>query len=680
MPFGTVMRPSIGLTLVKGALSRRGISSTIRYFSIRFAELLGWTAYAEIADGTGASLTDLPGEWIFNRALFDVTSADERSYVDTILRGGAAGARTGIRRQALDRILRARSRVDRFLDWCFDEVMRDRPPVVGFTSTFQQHVASLALARRIKERHPEVAILFGGANCEGPMGAETVRRFPFVDAAVSGEGDLVVAEVVERLLRGLPLPRMDGVRTHEEVHGQPAPQTWTSAPIVEDLDSLPFLDYSDYFSEFRASRLSRTWEPALLFESSRGCWWGQSMQCTFCGLNGSRIRFRSKSPRRALEELGRLSRAYPRSMIQTVDTVLDMKYFERLLPQLAQRRVKMPIFYETRSSLRKDQVGQLREAGIAGIQPGIESLSDEPLRLMRKGVTALQNIQLLKWCKELGVAPYWNLLWGFPGEPAEEYARMAAVVPLLAHLPPPVAAAPIRMDRFSPHFDHAEAFGFTDVRPLEAYRFVYPLPESAIEQLAAVFSYGYRDGRSPDAYTRRLSRRLRWWQSVREAELFSVDLGDPLLIFDLRPGAKRFLSVLSGLDRSIYLAADSIADIRKLTTAFGGPAAAVERAVVHMTSRGLMLRQGQRVLALAIPVGDYQPGPAARARFRRAIRKLGKPVSGGTRIEFRQPFTVPERRVLPKRRPGTIGPSLFAIPNERTLVVRNLPHRKTTRR
>ena len=44
------------------------------------------------------------------------------------------------------------------------------------------------------------------------------------------------------------------------------------------------------------------------------------------------------------------------------------------------------------------------------IQPGIESLSDHVLKLMRKGTTALQNIQLLKWCREYGVQPEWNLL------------------------------------------------------------------------------------------------------------------------------------------------------------------------------------------------------------------------------------------------------------------------------
>jgi len=41
MPFGPVMAPSIGLSLLKSGLARRGIASEIRYFSIRFAELVG---------------------------------------------------------------------------------------------------------------------------------------------------------------------------------------------------------------------------------------------------------------------------------------------------------------------------------------------------------------------------------------------------------------------------------------------------------------------------------------------------------------------------------------------------------------------------------------------------------------------------------------------------------------
>src|SRR5512144_1002972 len=108
----------------------------------------------------------------------------------------------------------------------------------------------------------------------------------------------------------------------------------------------------------------------------------------------------------------------------------------------------MALFYEVKSNLRKEQVKQLRDAGITEIQPGIESFSDAVLKLMRKGVSALQNIQLLKWCKEFGVQPRWNVLWGFPGEAGEEYERMAAMIPLLAHLPPPVSASGLRLDRF----------------------------------------------------------------------------------------------------------------------------------------------------------------------------------------------------------------------------------------
>ena len=80
------------------------------------------------------------------------------------------------------------------------------------------------------------------------------------------------------------------------------------------------------------------------------------------------------------------------------------------------------------------------------MQPGIESLIDDVLKLMRKGVSALHNVQLLKWCKEIGVKPHWNVLWGFPGEPAAEYERLARVVPWLRHLPPPRGFGPIRLN------------------------------------------------------------------------------------------------------------------------------------------------------------------------------------------------------------------------------------------
>lgn len=447
MPFGTVFSPSIGLSLLKAGLAGRGISAHTRYFTIPFAERVGQAFYQGIAEDGKPRTRELAGEWIFSDALFGSTPEDEQRYVeDILLRRGAWTVQTlvpPVSPALVKRILAARRQVDSFLEWCLEEVLRDQPRVVGFTSIFQQHVASLALARRIKIARPDIFIAFGGANCEGIMGAETVRQFPFVDAVVSGEAERVFPELVERVLTGASGSGLQGIRTRETIAVEFDRGIFATAPPVQNMDDLPVPDFSDYFAQFEASKYGRTWQPTLFFETSRGCWWGERMHCTFCGLNGATMSYRSKSPRRAVDELMALAERYPGCDISVVDNILDLQYFKTVLPELAARETKLDLFYETKSSLKKDQVRLLREAGVRSIQPGIESLSDAVLALMRKGVSGLQNIQLMKWCKELGVRPNWNLLFGFPGEPAEEYARMAELAPLLL---PPAAAGQLRHD------------------------------------------------------------------------------------------------------------------------------------------------------------------------------------------------------------------------------------------
>ena len=54
---------------------------------------------------------------------------------------------------------------------------------------FVQNAAALALARLLKERHPQLITVFGGANFDGEMGLEYVRALPWIDYAVLGEAD-----------------------------------------------------------------------------------------------------------------------------------------------------------------------------------------------------------------------------------------------------------------------------------------------------------------------------------------------------------------------------------------------------------------------------------------------------------------------------------------------------------
>ena len=154
----------------------------------------------------------------------------------------------------------------------------------------------------------------------------------------------------------------------------------------------------------------------VVVETSRGCWWGAKHHCTFCGLNGDTMAFRSKSPARAFDEIDGLTRRHGIDKVGCVDNILDMDYVATLFPQLAASGLQLELFYEVKSNLRYDQLLTLRHGGMRQIQPGIESFSDQVLQLMDKGVTGLQNIQLLRWSEELGIDCAWNLLAGFPGE------------------------------------------------------------------------------------------------------------------------------------------------------------------------------------------------------------------------------------------------------------------------
>ena len=660
MPFGPLFSPSLGLSLLQPRVRARGLDCGIEYFTLRFAERIGHRLYFRISHEHRAMTRAFVGEWIFSGALFDWPPDHERRYLDEILLKPASwlGRHASSPPGPADvkAILAARRRAPAFLDWCADRVEASGARLVGFTSVFQQHVASLALAKRLKARRPDLFLVMGGANCEAVMGAETLRQFPFVDAIVSGEADGVFADLAARVAEGRPVDDLPGVLTSAKVGAAFQSGRLPTSPPVQDLDALPFPDYGDFFRQFARTRFGRAWQPSIFVETSRGCWWGERMHCTFCGLNGATMAFRAKSAPRALAELTHLSEAHPGCDIQVVDNILDLKYFKTLLPELARRGARVRLFYETKSNLKKEQVRLLRDAGVTMIQPGIESFSDEVLKLMKKGVSGLQNIQLLKWCKEIGVEPLWNFLLGFPGESPDEYRRMADLAAQVCHLPGPVGVTAIRLDRFSPNFNEADRLGFTRVRPLPFYEFLYDLPEAARRNLAYYFAYEYRRPQEVARYAEPLVRRVHAWRTAwRHAELISIDAGDRLVIADTRPSAAAPLSVLAGLDRELYLACDAIADEARLGQGPLGARANGELAarLSAMIARGLMLGEGGRYLSLAVPFGDYQPSADACARLHALFAREGAADRGGIRIALdREAYQIRDSRPLRRRRPA----------------------------
>jgi ribosomal peptide maturation radical SAM protein 1 len=611
MPFAAVHFPALGLELLKAGLARSPYSVKVRYFSLLFAEHIGYLAYAPLTNEakTTTTLTETC-EWLFAADVFGADPGETQAYVENILRARNPALRGLFQPEPewfIELALAVRKQVAPFLEACLDEIETGAPLLVGFSCKSQQTMASLALARRIKQRWPETFIVFGGAACDGIQGVELVRQFNFVDTVVSGWGDAVFPEIVRRVMEDRPVNGMRGVYTRGESLPVSSAEGVTHAPGPDNLDSLPYPDFNDYLAQVRASNLAAMPKPFLALETARGCWWADKATCTFCGANGARTGgYSAKSPARALAEIEHFLNLYPDYALIMADNALSADYFDTLFPALARRENKVSdIFYEVRATITKEQLFLLWKAGVTEIQPGIESLNTELLRLMHKGTTMMQNLQCLKWGQEIGLKVRWNLLCGFPGESPVAYAQMAELVPLITHLSPPLMAAPIAMYRFSPLFEQSPQSGVT-VKPSPVYAHIYPFDGQPLSNLATKFFYEYTSPQPVEEYTRSLRDAVEIWREVHSrSQLVYTDDGESLKIYDQRPASVIEYQEYTGLQRLIYLACDEAQHVSRLQKLAARQAdrpfsaQEVKDLLQPMLDNKIMLKEGQRFFSLA---------------------------------------------------------------------------------
>ena len=617
MPFADAGRPSMGVSLLAGEVQAEGYSAETIYFNLDLAGEMGLAAYQRVASGYPPNM--LVGEWIFADDIFGGEIPGEDEYLADIFVPAAGRDETMIAA-----MLEARRHREAYLMKCVAEILSKRPRVVGFTTVFHQTCACLAVARRLKAAPNPPVIVFGGANCEGEMGLQMIRSFPWIDFVCSGESDISFTKLMDRLWGRAPEAIIGGVL---ERGGPDAPVT--SMP-VHDLDALPYPDFDGYFDRLAASKLAGQFEGHLVFETSRGCWWGAKHHCTFCGLNGDTMAFRSKSPDRAFEEIDHLARRYGVRRLGCVDNILDLKYVKTLFPRLAAAGYNLDLFYEVKANLRFDQLQQMRAGGVTQIQPGIESFSDAVLRLMRKGCTGFQNIQLMRWCRELGIEVAWNILSGFPQEDPAEYAAMADLIPRLTHLDPPCTCGMIRLDRFSPFHARSDEFGFRRVRPARAYFYVFPLGRRELQRLAYFFDYDYADGRHPQEYLEPVQYAAREWIALRGAEgeaaprLDATFSGDRLTIVDTRPAAVAPQQEFVGLPAQVYAHCDAAASVGSLARGCGVEEQDIRTILDDFDARRLIARKADSALSLAVfrvrpASAEALPTPSAHATSTEAI-------------------------------------------------------------
>ena len=326
------------------------------------------------------------------------------------------------------------------------------------------------------------------------------------------------------------------------------------------------------------------------------------------------MRYRAKSDAAVVGDLNALHQRYGVPRFSAVDNIADMGYFDGAFKALADAGGPYTIFYETKSNLKREHVKTLSSAGVRWIQPGIESLHSEALKAIKKGVTAMQNILLLKLTRQYGVFVHWNLLYGIPGEEDVWYGEIADLIPALTHLQP---GTPILLSyhRFSPYYITPAQFGLK-LTPKPAYSAVYPLPTEALWDIAYYFDDIAPRGPTDRSGLSRAIAQMNHWNALWNARPRVICClhrqGDQTLITDTRPCATAETYIVDSLDQDILEATAAPIPRERLVhdlTARHTDGVDIMARLDNLVSRRFLVEVDDRVMSVVLeaPVGVQPP-------------------------------------------------------------------------
>ncbi|OIJ43999.1 RiPP maturation radical SAM C-methyltransferase [Massilia timonae] len=615
LPWATYAEPSLGLATLKAELDRAGIACRVRHLNLRLLRYVSAQSCSMLATFWGIN------EFLFTGLLDGELDDEQAACLAERCAVHAATVQQDRYRSTealLHLCLRLRDDVmPQYLAECADDILASHPTLVGFTCMFDQTIASVALARLLKMRRPDLPVILGGYALEGIPGDNVLRSFPWIDAVARGDGEPQIARLAWASVGKDDLARIPGI----QVRAGPGIAPPSAAKgLAAELNRNPPPDYTDWFADLDALRSEESitvHSKVLPVEASRGCWWGQHKHCVFCGIDEDSLRYRAKSSGQVLAMLDAMRQRYGDRIYRFSDYILPRQYYHDMLDRLSQTSPRLRLMGEIKANQSDERLGRFAAAGFVELQPGIESFSSEVLKLMDKGVRGIHNVLTLKSGYRHGIQINYNILYGLPGEQAAWYRAMLRQLPKLYHLTPPVSRTETIVTRFAPLQADPARFGLSskprhhrcyDVMFSQAFQEEH---DFRLDDYAYYFARGFEYPQELGTLYRMLVEQVDHWKAQhrdRDVYLYYVDDGEALTVHDSRFGAE-CTRHFDGLERRLLLACDDATQtLDAITLAlpeFHRDAIAPAAQLLADEYR-LLWREGEHYLSLAVPEEVWQ--------------------------------------------------------------------------
>ena len=400
----------------------------------------------------------------------------------------------------------------------------------------------VSVAAAVRAARPGLPIVAGGWHPS--ILPEQTLRSPLFDVVVKGQGELTLAEIVERFNEGeRDLTGVAGAffKRGDEIVANP-PRGYTD---INALPRRPFeiVDFERYARKCHGFR----W---LLYCSSHGCPW----DCSYC--SNASVYGRNWKPLdadRAVDELSELAFRYSLDVID----IIDDNYLVRrdraveIAEKLLSRGTKFDYFIQTRTDqidrLSDGELRLLRRSGLKRIFFGIESGSQAVLKTVNKRLDLETAYRTAERCHASGVEASFNLIFGLPGEQDADLRETIAMVDSIGKRNPEAAFFTNIFSPYpgSPIFPEAIRRGVVEPKSLEEWAVFHPkiqqLPwltgaaHARIQRIRDYIRIGYSARKMvvhrPDGWKDLVRRVL---QGIARFRLRRLAVGFPIEIWGLR--------------------------------------------------------------------------------------------------------------------------------------------------
>jgi len=293
-------------------------------------------------------------------------------------------------------------------------VALSNPSVVGFSVTTDLYQYYLRIAKKIKsiEDYP---VVMGGPHAT--FASNHVISQACVDALCVGEVDTSIVSVYETL-RGSEAAVENSKGMWFKKGGRILKDTL--APLVEDLDSLPFADIDDFAQQ------NLSFASVYHVATARGC----PFNCSYCNsssykrlYHGKGKYLRKRSPENVITELESVTDRYQVNEVRFTDDVftMDSKWLLELLA-LYKKRVNLPFYCLLHPAMAANNLlERLKESGCHTVKMGMQTINPEICRkIYNRKLDIPQVKDVVSRLKKLHIQVKLDFIIGAPTESAKD--------------------------------------------------------------------------------------------------------------------------------------------------------------------------------------------------------------------------------------------------------------------